>query len=77
MLRLSAVAPSGFGGLDRVTLAPQRSAPMPWSDDDEDLVVAPSRRTASSALRPIYTRLWPSASFGNQALWQDTLVAVD
>ena len=77
MLRLS-VSPSGFGGLDRGPLAPSRVGVPSWLDGDSVLAESiPSRRAASSSLRPLYTRLWPSASFGNQALWQDTLVAVD
>ena len=26
---------------------------------------------------PLFTRLWPSAGFGRDALWQDTLVVLD
>jgi hypothetical protein len=81
MLRLSHAAPSVFGGLSRGSSVAQRLtqslAMLPMgasagSDSDCEASAAPA-----SALGPFITRLWPSASFGRDALWQDTLVALD
>jgi hypothetical protein len=81
MLRLSHAAPSGFGGLGRagtvahrlaqsLAMLPLGAAATTESNDDTPRPSAPSRGT-------FITRLWPSASFGREALWQDTLVALD
>lgn len=84
MLRLSHAGPSVFGGLGRSSAVAQRltqslamlpmsaSAASAASDfsSDESTPPAPDRA-------PFITRLWPSASFGREALWQDTLVALD
>jgi hypothetical protein len=75
MLRLSHVAPSVFGGLGRASTVAQRLT--------QSLAKLPLAGLATSAPgnergeHPLFTRLWPSAGFGREALWQDTLVALD
>lgn len=74
MLRLSS-ANSGFGALDQGGLA-QRVAHTAWLNGEADGAEAQSNEGQAKAgaptSSPLFTRLWPSASFGSQALWQDT-----
>jgi hypothetical protein len=64
LLRLSSAnSPnSAFGGFDR--LLQQRVLHSTWMDE----VDAPSRSRNTAQL---YTRLWPSASMGELALWDE------
>jgi hypothetical protein len=72
MLRLSGSATSGFCAFDRGGTVMQRLA-----DQLPALASAAAAAAAGASPAPLYTRLWPSASFGSQALWQDTLVTLD
>jgi hypothetical protein len=86
MLRLSHTVPSGFGGLGRTGTVVQRLtqslAMLPLraglaSDAGLASGSGSDASRLSAAPGPLFTRLWPSAGFGRDALWQDTLVALD
>ena len=74
MLRLSHATPSAFGALGRTSTVAQRLA---QSLARLPLGAGVAAEPAAELPSPLFTRLWPSAGFGREALWQDTLVALD